>query len=827
MAARRLCFQQLEPILPLVWNPVGTNIQVSTVTSPERDQIDPVVAVSPGQFDDANTTYAVVWQFERLTNYSRTEILYRVFDGAGNPLTPERSIFSGVQGNVDFQDPRVAMADDGRFVVVWEETTSAGTQQAYYTLFDKNGNADATIQGVAVNGIGNNSNPDVYFAPDGKYFVVTWQTLVTNDNRDIFFRMVDLANLGLPTGAFAAGSTSNEFQPRIAGRKTGTTDINSDRFVLTWTQGTRTDTTRLDVGYNLFAIQSGTALYTTTQLVTTNDPSVDTTALNRDQYEASIAADASGNFVITYTELFSDETADNDVYFRRFNSAGVPVDVSRRPVDIARNINTNQSWVSMAADGSFVVTYEILGTNRVDIALAGFNSAASRVTSTDPVNSINNRSGAGVFQDNPTLALNALGNFVVVWGSNVDARGGSSSREPGFMDIMSQRYAISQPAALAAPQPASVTTASVAPITIEVMLDSAIPLNTQTIQQSSLEVTSSNKSLTASFVSMSSNATGTSVRAYYRLQPPGGAWDSTDNGKYVISLADNLVKDVAGNIVLAQTLTSLDVEIPATDTTAPTVSSFGNVQFGTDGTATFTITYNDDVALNAAALDNNDVRVTGPGGYTQLAALVSVNDLTAGPVRTATYRITAPAGTWNSKANGTYAVNILPDQVRDTSGNTVAAQVAGTFNVNLPPETPASPWRNPVLAQDVNNDGRVSSLDALYIINRLNQGLVGSLSAMGTQISGYVDVNGDGLLTPVDALQVINYLNQQLAQQRAATAAALPNVDIGPALSGATAQVLAENAPAAMAPNLDTSLAAHALAMEQEADLLRSGKKKL
>ncbi len=84
-------------------------------------------------------------------------------------------------------------------------------------------------------------------------------------------------------------------------------------------------------------------------------------------------------------------------------------------------------------------------------------------------------------------------------------------------------------------------------------------------------------------------------------------------------------------------------------------------------------------------------------------------------------------------------------------------------------------YTNPAKAMDVNNDGRVSPIDALLVVNAITgQGagalpLAGSKQAAGEGESvnsvatipttGFVDVNGDGSLSPLDALLIINYLN--------------------------------------------------------------------
>lgn len=71
-------------------------------------------------------------------------------------------------------------------------------------------------------------------------------------------------------------------------------------------------------------------------------------------------------------------------------------------------------------------------------------------------------------------------------------------------------------------------------------------------------------------------------------------------------------------------------------------------------------------------------------------------------------------------------------------------------------------FHNGNMALDVNDDGFVSPIDALTIINRLNSGNSGPLGGSGEGESGlkqYVDTNNDGHLSPVDALLVINFLN--------------------------------------------------------------------
>jgi hypothetical protein len=74
-------------------------------------------------------------------------------------------------------------------------------------------------------------------------------------------------------------------------------------------------------------------------------------------------------------------------------------------------------------------------------------------------------------------------------------------------------------------------------------------------------------------------------------------------------------------------------------------------------------------------------------------------------------------------------------------------------------------WQNPRERFDVSNDGVVSPIDALQVINDINRSGSRALlpPAPGKAPPPYVDVNGDGFLSAIDALQVINEIERRLA----------------------------------------------------------------
>jgi VCBS repeat-containing protein len=75
--------------------------------------------------------------------------------------------------------------------------------------------------------------------------------------------------------------------------------------------------------------------------------------------------------------------------------------------------------------------------------------------------------------------------------------------------------------------------------------------------------------------------------------------------------------------------------------------------------------------------------------------------------------------------------------------------------------------QNPRHPLDVSNDGHITPLDALLVINELNAGSRGGASRLAASLSAapssgpYLDTSGDGVVSPIDALTVINYLNSR------------------------------------------------------------------
>jgi hypothetical protein len=209
----------------------------------------------------------------------------------------------------------------------------------------------------------------------------------------------------------------------------------------------------------------------------------------------------------------------------------------------------------------------------------------------------------------------------------------------------------------------------------------------------------------------------------YRVAAPGGAWDWTDNGVYHIQVADGSVADCAGNLIVGKEAAYFDVSLPAppppptdpppvpppppppVDATPPS-ATFDSTTEITAGAlyVEFVVNYMDELALDPATFDVDDVLVVGPGAFQARASEVSAWMMPGIPGwARVTYRVAAPGGSWGWEDDGRYTVSLAGAQVSDAAGNSAAAGELFAFEVALPQpvpppaEVPASPPAPPLL----------------------------------------------------------------------------------------------------------------------------------
>ena len=226
-----------------------------------------------------------------------------------------------------------------------------------------------------------------------------------------------------------------------------------------------------------------------------------------------------------------------------------------------------------------------------------------------------------------------------------------------------------------------------------------------TIDSQDLQVSGPNNfSQLAQLDSVSPSKDGRSVTAIYSINAPNKVWDTTSSGTYTVALRANQISDTNRNTNPLTTLGIIKVDLtPPTATLSPLTT----VTSGSAGYE-FTVVYSDDTAVKRSTIDSQDILVTGPTSatqlaVTQLATLVSVNNAEEGSPLTATYRITAPGGTWDSADTGSYQISLQANQITDLNGNFTAAIGLGTLAVDLIPPTAS------LTALNVSIEGQMTS----------------------------------------------------------------------------------------------------------------------
>src|SRR5262249_939562 len=113
--------------------------------------------------------------------------------------------------------------------------------------------------------------------------------------------------------------------------------------------------------------------------------------------------------------------------------------------------------------------------------------------------------------------------------------------------------------------PADVTTSGGMSYILTVAYADATAINVSSLGDTDIHVTGPGGFDTfAKFQGVDVNSNGSPRVATYSLTPPGGSWDSADDGNYTVNMEPNQVADSDGNPVPAGTLASIRVLIPRT-----------------------------------------------------------------------------------------------------------------------------------------------------------------------------------------------------------------------------------------------------------------------
>ncbi len=111
--------------------------------------------------------------------------------------------------------------------------------------------------------------------------------------------------------------------------------------------------------------------------------------------------------------------------------------------------------------------------------------------------------------------------------------------------------------------PPNVTTAGATTYEFQVLYTDNVAIDVSTLGDSDVRIYSPTNGFlrTATFVGFTPVTGGDQVTATYSITPPGGSWNSIDNGSYLVLMAARQVRDTAGHFVESGELGGFTVSI--------------------------------------------------------------------------------------------------------------------------------------------------------------------------------------------------------------------------------------------------------------------------
>ena len=366
-------------------NPLGPEFRVNTFTTDYQGA--PSVAADP------SGNFVVVWESEYDGGFD-TRIVGQRYDSSGAPLGGEFQVNDAGPFDCCNHAPAVATDAAGNFVVVWYQTP-LDDANVLGQLFASSG---APIGGQFEVGTSlYNFNPDVASDSAGN-FVVVWQGSFPDDGSGsaVFGRRY--APFAAPLGTtfrVNTWTTGSQTDASVAADPSG-------NFVVAW-QSPGQDGFGSGVFGQRFA-GSGVPLGPEFRV---------NTYTTGNQGGPAVATDSSGNFVVVWHSTGQDGDIDG-VFGQRYASSGAPLGPEFRVNTFTTNYQRNPS-VAADASGNFVVTWHGVGPGS-EIGVSGqrYDSSGTplgaefRVNTYTPFN-----------QAQPSVAADPTGDFVVVWRSAV------------------------------------------------------------------------------------------------------------------------------------------------------------------------------------------------------------------------------------------------------------------------------------------------------------------------------------------------------------------------------------------------------------------------
>ena len=373
----------------------GSEFRVNTYTT--GDQSDPSVAM------DSAGDFVIVWQ-SNLQDGSANGIYAQRYNASGAAVGSEFRVNTYTTNNQLL--PSVAMDSAGDFVVVWQSYAEIGIGDS---IFAQRYNASGMAVGSEFR-VNTDTNYDASASvamDSAGDFVVAWED--SNDGSGIGIDAQRFNAAGVAQGSQFLVNTYTTTSQRFP---TAAMDSAGD-FVIAWTSMSEDGS-----GYGIFAQR-----YNASGGTQGSEFRVNTyTTGNQGGYLAgpSAAMDSAGDFVVAWSSLGQDGSLDG-VYAQRYNSVGVAQgnEIRVNTYTSGTQGGTYGTGAAMDSTGDFVAAWQSYGQDG-----SGYGVYAQRytLTSETSVSSAGSEFRVNTYttnnQQNPKVAIDAAGDYVVVWQSN-------------------------------------------------------------------------------------------------------------------------------------------------------------------------------------------------------------------------------------------------------------------------------------------------------------------------------------------------------------------------------------------------------------------------
>jgi hypothetical protein len=292
--------------------------------------------------------------------------------------------------------PALAMSGDGNYVIVWESYQDGSGDGIYAQRYNAAGVKQGGEFRVNTYTIGDQINPAVAMNTSGD-FVVAWQSEDQDGSKDgVYAQRFNAA--GVPQGG---EFKVNTFTTDVQYRPSVGMDASGDFVVAwqSWLQDGSSDGVYAQ-RFDLDGVPQGGEFRVNTYT-------------NRQQRGASVAMDASGDFVVAWYS-YSQDGAGYGVYAQRYTETGALQGGEFR-VNVYTQGHQGTPSVAMDASGDFVVAWQshTQDGNGYGIYARRFDAAGNPQDGDFKVNTFTNKD-----QEEPSVAMDADGDFVIAWQSD-------------------------------------------------------------------------------------------------------------------------------------------------------------------------------------------------------------------------------------------------------------------------------------------------------------------------------------------------------------------------------------------------------------------------